>query len=88
MTVDDVRILFLFKTAPTRNMKPSKGLLELFRNECDKKCQKYAFFAHQIPFVAIHRLKYDNCMKECVETSISQEKKSIKTIIEQNKKKL
>jgi len=67
-------------------MKPSKGLLGLFRKECDKKCQKYTIFAHQIPFVAIHRLKYDDCMKKCVETTIEQEKKCVETTIEQKKK--
>jgi len=58
-------------------MKTSKGLLELFRKECDKKCNKYKVFAHQIPFVAIYRLKYDDCMKKCVESTIEEEKKKL-----------
>jgi len=60
-------------------MKPSKGLLGLF--ECDKKCDKYKVFAHQIPFVVIYRLKYDDCIKKCVETSIKEEKKNYKLFI-------
>jgi len=67
-------------------MKPSKGLLGLFRNECDKKCQKYTIFAHQIPFVAIYRLKYDDCMKKCVETTIEQEKKNASKLLYKRKK--
>ena len=58
-------------------MKPSKGLLGLFRKECDKKCDKYKVFAHQIPFVAIYRLKYDDCMKKCVESTVKEEKKKL-----------
>jgi len=70
-------------------MKPSKGLLGLFRKECDKKCDKHKVFAHQIPFVAIYRLKYDDCMKKCVESTIEQEKNVLllnkRKMIEQEK---
>lgn len=55
-------------------MKPSKGLLEIFRKECDEKCNKYKVFVHQIPLLAIYRLKYDACMIKCVETTIEEEK--------------
>ena len=54
-------------------MKPSKGLLKLFREDCYKKCDKYKVFVHQIPFVAIYRLKYDACVNECVQTTIEKE---------------
>tara|TARA_B110000285_G_scaffold235601_1_gene318533 strand:- start:38375 stop:38545 length:171 start_codon:yes stop_codon:yes gene_type:complete len=56
-------------------MKPSKGLLELVRKECAQKCDIYKVFVHQIPFVAIYRVKYDVCINKCVETTIEEEKK-------------
>ena len=66
-------------------MKPSKGLLGLFRKECDKKCDKYKVFAHQIPFVAIYRLKYDDCMKKCVESTVKEEKNASNLLLNKRK---
>lgn len=58
-------------------MKPSKGLLELVRKECAQKCDIYKVFVHQIPFVAIYRVKYDVCMNKCVETTIEEDYKNL-----------
>ena len=53
-------------------MKPSKALLQLFREECAEKCRDYKVFVHQIPYLAAYQIQYDYCLKKCTETKITE----------------